>query len=173
MDSISMCSNTVYMSNMDAGSCLMCGCQPQPWRNDIILTPQLTQNPKIWAKYGGYNCVRLLPYAYGCLWTAYWCAQTLCVCLIWMGEAVWDCCHPISLHKWPRTTKPPGVRSLCKDATACQWTAYQCTQTLLKCLRWMGGAVWDCFQPHHHVMTLFWHHKWPRTPKSESITENV
>ncbi len=25
------------------------GCQPQPWHNDIILTPQVTQNPKIWA----------------------------------------------------------------------------------------------------------------------------
>ena len=27
------------------------GCQPQPWRNDIILNPQVTQNPNIWAKY--------------------------------------------------------------------------------------------------------------------------
>ncbi len=30
-----------------------------------ILTPQVTKNPKFWAKYGGYNCVKLLPYAYG------------------------------------------------------------------------------------------------------------
>ncbi len=42
------------------------GCQLQPWCNDIILTPQVTQITKIWAKQGGYNCVRrLLPYAYG------------------------------------------------------------------------------------------------------------
>ncbi len=29
------------------------GCQPQPWPNDIILTPQMTQNPNIWARYYG------------------------------------------------------------------------------------------------------------------------
>ncbi len=40
-------------------------CQPQPWRNDIILTPQVTQNPRIWAKKCGYNYLRLLTYAHG------------------------------------------------------------------------------------------------------------
>ena len=41
------------------------GCrQPKPWLNDIILTPQVTQNPKIWAKSGVYKCVRVPPYAY-------------------------------------------------------------------------------------------------------------
>ncbi len=41
------------------------GCQPQPWHNDIILTPQVTQNPNIWSNYCGYNYVRLLLYDYG------------------------------------------------------------------------------------------------------------
>ncbi len=41
------------------------GCQPQPSHNDIILTPQVTQNPKIWVKKGGYDCLILLLYAYG------------------------------------------------------------------------------------------------------------
>ncbi len=64
MDSISMGSHTLYMSNMD-GEAVWGGCQSQPWRNDIILTPQVTQNPKIWAKKCGYNTLRLLPYAHG------------------------------------------------------------------------------------------------------------
>ena len=44
IDSISMCSNTLYMSNtnMDMGSSVWGSCQPQPWHNDIILTPQVT-----------------------------------------------------------------------------------------------------------------------------------
>ncbi len=49
MNSISMCSNTFYMSNVDSGSSCWGFCQPQPWCTDIILTPQVTQNPKIWA----------------------------------------------------------------------------------------------------------------------------
>ena len=32
LDSISMCSNTLYISNMDAVSSLRCGCQSQPQR---------------------------------------------------------------------------------------------------------------------------------------------
>jgi hypothetical protein len=48
MDSISMCSNTLYMSNMDMGIIVWGSCQPQPWRYDIILTPQVTQNPANW-----------------------------------------------------------------------------------------------------------------------------
>jgi hypothetical protein len=42
-----MCSNTLYMSNMDAGSSGWGGCQAQSWCNDIILIPQVTQKPKI------------------------------------------------------------------------------------------------------------------------------
>ncbi len=64
MGSISMCLNTLYMSNVDVGSSLSC-CQPQPWCNDIILPPQVTQNPRIWAKKCGYNSLRLLPYTHG------------------------------------------------------------------------------------------------------------
>ncbi len=67
------------------------GGQPQPWCNDIILTPHVTQNPpknqEVW--------VWLCKAATVCPWTAYQCAQTLCLCihLIWMREAVWGGCH--------------------------------------------------------------------------------
>jgi hypothetical protein len=52
IDSISMCSNTLYMSNtnMDMGSSVWGSCQPQPWHYHIMLTPQVTQNSTIWAK---------------------------------------------------------------------------------------------------------------------------
>ncbi len=46
-NNILMCSNFLYMSNMDAGSSDWGGCQDQSWHNDIILTSQVTQNPKI------------------------------------------------------------------------------------------------------------------------------
>ena len=40
-------------------------CQPQPWRNDIILTPQVTQNPKSEPKPSRVGIiVILLPYAH-------------------------------------------------------------------------------------------------------------
>ncbi len=49
IDSISMCSNILCMSNADEGSSLR-WLLPQQWHYAIILTPQVTQNPKIWPK---------------------------------------------------------------------------------------------------------------------------
>ena len=48
VDSISMCSNTLYlyMSNVDAGSYLR-WLSASTMTNHIILTTQVTQNPKI------------------------------------------------------------------------------------------------------------------------------
>ncbi len=40
------------------------GSQPQLCHNDIILTAQVTQNQKNWAKKCGYDCVMLLLYAH-------------------------------------------------------------------------------------------------------------
>ncbi len=46
-----------------------------------------------------YNYLRLLLYAnWQCIWTAYQCAQTLCICLRWMGKAVWVACQPQPWH---------------------------------------------------------------------------
>ncbi len=50
------CAQALYICIMWIQEAVWGGCQPQPWRNDIILTPQVTQNPKIWPKLGGYNC---------------------------------------------------------------------------------------------------------------------
>ncbi len=49
----SMCPWAAYQCDQTLCICLIWmqeavwgGCQPQPWRNDIMLSPQVTQNPK-------------------------------------------------------------------------------------------------------------------------------
>ncbi len=45
----------------------------------------------------------------------------------------------------------------------CMWTSYQCAQTILKCLRWMGEAVWVGYQPQP------WHNHNTLTPQPPSV----
>jgi len=52
IDSISMCSNTLHMSNVEVGS--------------------------------SFEATTI------CLWTGYQCAQTLCICLIWIWESLFE-----------------------------------------------------------------------------------
>ncbi len=117
MDRMSMFSNTLYMSNVDVGSSGWGGCQPQPWCDDIILTPQVTQNPKLWAKEAGYNCLRLPPFS----------------------------------HKQHINMLKHFVYVLCG------------------CRKHFELAV----SLNHDVMTSFWLHKWPRTPKSEPSSVGI
>ncbi len=122
MDSISMCSNTLYMSNMDEGSSLGGG-QPQPWCNDIILTPHVTQNPKTNQEVWVWLCKA----ATVCPWTAYQCAQTLYIHLIWMREAVWGGCQSQSGCTdnilTPQMTQSPQIWAKCVGITV--WGCYR------------------------------------------------
>jgi hypothetical protein len=87
------------------------GCEPQPWHNHIILTPQVTQSPKIWAKLSGYNCVRLILLAYG------------------------------------------------QHINVLKHFVY---------VQYGGGQQFEvAISLNHDIMTSFWLHKWPRTPKSD------
>jgi hypothetical protein len=52
MDSISMCSNILYMSKMEVESSLRWP-SASTMTYHIILTPQVTKNPKICTKQGG------------------------------------------------------------------------------------------------------------------------
>ena len=85
------------------------GCHLQPWHNnDIILTPQVTQYPKIRPKYSDI-CVRFLPYAHGLhinvlkhlLYVSDGCGKQI--------EEDVSLNHDITasfwLHKWPSTPK--------------------------------------------------------------------
>jgi hypothetical protein len=136
------CAQTLCICLIWMREAVWVGGQPQPWCNDIMLTPHVTQNPpkkqEVW--------VWLCKAATVCLWTAYQCAQTLCICLIWMREAVWGggqpqpWCNDIMLT--PHVTQNPPKKQevwvwLCKAATVCLWTAYQCAETLCIHLIWM------------------------------------
>ncbi len=44
------CTQTLCMCLIWRWEAASGGCQHQPWCSDIILTPQVTQNPEIWAK---------------------------------------------------------------------------------------------------------------------------
>jgi hypothetical protein len=58
--------------------------------------------------------------------------------------------------------------NLFETTSLCQWTAYQCAQTLCMCLMWMQEAVWVAVNVNHDAMTSFWLHMWPRiTTKSD------
>jgi hypothetical protein len=142
------------------------GCQPKPWRNGIILTPQVTQSPNIWANQCGYNYLR----------TAYQCSQILCTCIMWTQEAVWVGCQ---LQPWcndiiltPQVTQNPKIRpkkcgyDWLRLLPYAQISTHQCSQTLWICLVWMGEAVVEVtVRLNHDIMTSFWLHKWPRTSK--------
>jgi hypothetical protein len=84
MDSISMCSNTLYMSNVDGGSSLS-------WLSDSTMTLyhhfDYTSDPES-QNLSQVLWVYLFEATAICPWTAYQCAQTLCKCLMCMWEAV-------------------------------------------------------------------------------------
>ncbi len=107
MNSISMFSKTMYLSNVDEWEADWVGCQPQPWCNDIMLTPQVNQNPKIWAKKCGYDSLRLLPYAHGQhIYMLKHVVYIKCGCRMQFYLAVslkHDLMTSFWLHKWPRT----------------------------------------------------------------------
>ncbi len=83
IDNISMCSNTLYMSNMDVGSSLrwLSASTMMWWHHFDSTSDQESQN---------LRCMT----ATLCPWTAYEGGQTLCICLIWLWEAVWGGCQP-------------------------------------------------------------------------------
>ncbi len=73
-------------------------------------------------------------------------AQTLCICLIWMYEAVWGEYLPQSwrmatfpLLKWTLLPKSGGKY---KGASIRPWDSMPMAQTLSICLIWMYEAVW-------------------------------
>jgi hypothetical protein len=80
MDSISMCSNTLNMSYVDVGSSLR-------WLSASTITlchhfdSTSDHEPQYMTQV---VCVHLIEATSICPWTAYECAQTLCICLMWM-----------------------------------------------------------------------------------------
>jgi hypothetical protein len=110
-------------------------------------------------------------------WKAYQCAQTLCICIIWMRGAVQIGCQP---QPWrndiiltPRVTQNHNYEPSRVGITVWGYchmsmdSISMCSNTLLMydvdagCRKQFELAV----SLNHDVMTSFWLHKWPRTPK--------
>ncbi len=95
MDSISMCSNTLFMSNMDVQEAVWVGCQPQPWHDDIILTPQVRQKLckcLMWMGKQFDVAVSLNHDIMTSFWLNKW-ARTPTSDTISVGITVWGYCH--------------------------------------------------------------------------------
>ncbi len=96
MDSISMCSNTLWISKMDGGSSLswLSASNMTSWHHFDSTTTSDSEPQNLslllWVKQ--YKATTV------CQWAAYQCAQTLFRCLIWMWEAVWGGCQPQTWH---------------------------------------------------------------------------
>ncbi len=114
-----MCSNTFYKSNMDAGSSLrwlspstMTLCQ---YIDSTSTSDPVPQNlSQVW-------CVWMFKASAVCPWTAYQCAQTHCMLLVWMQEAVWGGSQP---QQWyytiiltPQVTTNPKISCVVWQAT--------------------------------------------------------
>ncbi len=152
MDSISMCPNILYMSNMDEESSLRwLSASTMTWSHhfDSTSNPEPQNLSQVgWAK--------LCKAATVCQWTAYQCVK--CFLYVYYGcgkqfEVAVSLNHDIMtsfwLHKCPRTQnkRQVGWVKLCKADTVCPWTEYQCAQTLCIHLIWMWEAVWGGGQP--------------------------
>ncbi len=151
MNSISMCSNTLYMSFMDVGCSLRWLSASSFWPTSDPDSKNLIQ--VVWEKLCKATTI--------CLWTAYQCAQTLCICLIWMWKAVlrWLSASTMTewhhfefwLHKWHRTPKSEqsrvgmnvyGCYHMPMDNTSiCPNTLYMSNMDVRSSLRWLSAST--------------------------------
>ena len=178
LTSISIHQNTLFMPFMDEGSTLrwLLTLTTKQWHHFVSTSypepPNLTQ--VMW--------IELFEATTICRWTAYQCAQTLCLCLSWMQEAVWDGCQPqpwlitsFWLYKWPRTPKsdPSNVGipiwGYCRSMPSTSIS--MCQNTLFMSVLYDGSTL-RCMSTltlNHNTMPSFCLHKLPsRTPKSDS-----
>ena len=114
-----------------------------------------------------------------CPWTADQCAQTLCICLRWMGEAVWGGWQP---QPQPLLNDIVLTTQVTKNSKIWpKFCGYNCVWLLpyahgqhvnvLKHFVYVSDGYRNQFAMavslNHDLMTSFWLHKWPRSPKSE------
>ncbi len=123
--------------------------------------------------------VKLCKAATVCQWTAYQCAQILCICLIWIWEVVWGGCQPQPWHNHIifDSTSDPEPQNL----THVVWV-YNCVRLILYAhghhinvfhhFVYVQYGFWKQFEVavslNHDIITSFQLNKWHRTPKSEA-----
>ncbi len=129
------------------------GYQPQPSRNGIIFTPQVTQIPKIWGHLCWYKDTRVHPYA---LETAKQYLKHISYVLYGCGkqsEVDISFNHDVMAHF--HSTSDPKVQYLgptwpvywYNGAPICPWDSMSIAQTLWICLAQIWEAVWGGYQP--------------------------
>ena len=137
------------------------GGQTQPWCNDIILTPHVTQNPQKTQEVWVWLCKAATVFP----WTEYQCAQTLCIHLIWMKEAVWGGCQSQSGRTdnilTPQVTQSP------RGYNCVRLLSYAHGQhiNMLKhfvCFKYRCKKQFEvAISLNHDLLTSFWLHKLP------------
>ncbi len=179
MGSITMCSNTFYMYDVDAGSILR-------WLSDSTMTEwhhfDSTSDPEP-QNMSQIRWVWLLEATAIYPWTAYQCAQTLCICIIWMQGAVQVGYQPQPWHNdiilTPWVTQNHKVWAKKGGYNCLRLLPYEHGQHIyvLKHFIYVWCGCRKQFQLavslNHDVMTSFWLHKWPRTPKSDTSSVGI
>ncbi len=145
------------------------GCQPQPWWNRIVSTPQMTKISKIFGQLGWWNSI------WGCIYmplrwhantsnTLYMSNMDVGSSLRWMWAST-----IIQLNHFHSTSDPEfqnlGPTVLCNDkgAPLCLWDSIPIPQTLYICLIWIWEAVWGKYQPQpwcNGVISTAWRPRW-------------
>ncbi len=129
------------------------GCQPQPWRNGIIFTPQMTQIPKSGAYFAGImiqGCIHMpLRQNINNSSTLYMSNMDVGCSLRWISASTmtnWHHFHSISDPK-VQNLGPTWPMYLYKGAPKCPWGHMSIAQTLWICLAKIWEAVWGGYQP--------------------------
>ncbi len=135
--------------------------------------------PKSWASLAG---VTVYKGATICPWDSIPMAQTLCIYLIRMWEAVWGgyqpqpcCCGIIFTPQMTLTSQIWGQLGRCNDMRVHPYsleTSYQWLKQFI-CLLWMYEVVWGGYQPQPWHCGIIFTPQWPWLPKSWAILANV
>jgi hypothetical protein len=102
-------------------------CQPEPWRNGVISTPQVTQKSKISGKFG--QCNNMMVHLF-LIDTAYR-SLTYYMHLIWIQEGLWGGCQPQPWRNGVISTQQVTQKPKFWDNLACE-TTWWCTHMPLR-----------------------------------------
>ena len=125
------------------------------------------------------NCVRLIRYAHGeyinvlnhFVYVQYGCGKQFEVAVSLNHDIITHFDSTSDLE--PQNLSQVGWVKLCKAATVCPWTAYQCAQTLCIHLSGWGKQFEVAASLNQDVLTTFWLHMWLRAPKFEPSSVGI
>ncbi len=126
----------------------------------------ISQNPP--SPSEAYQCKGALTYPS----TAYQCAKTYCIYIIWMWDAIYGVLKPwpwlykiIQTQPFPQfapNPSPPSEGYQCKGALTYPSTAYQDAETLYIYIIWMWDAVYRALKPRLWLYNITWTQPFPQ-----------